>query len=89
MSWTAALPISRAPHRKAQVCLIVMYEHEMMITQSNARRLLSDRDTLLLGTRVELPPPPLKGHVVNYHKWLYFIWFLEESKTGLGLPSSS
>jgi hypothetical protein len=36
----------------------------------------------LLGTRVQFPPPPLKGHFVNYHKCasLYGLW--KQAKPG-------
>ena len=34
------------------------------------------------GTRVQFPPPPLKGHFVNYHKWpsLFGLW--KQAKPG-------
>jgi hypothetical protein len=49
---------------------------------------LRDRETwsaihlALLGTRVQFPPPPLKGHIVNYHKWpsLFGLW--KQAKPG-------
>jgi hypothetical protein len=65
MSWTAALPKSHAPHRKAQTYLLCAYAQGRRDTQCNVCRLPDNCDshlltinTLMSHERTACPSPP-------------------------------